>query len=94
MQGEVRIKMEISGEGRVSALDIASTNLKNERAERCLLQAIKPLRFPAPKKGEVVKIRYPFRFKPSSREQDDAPRPKVIGRPPSNPTVAPPSEEK
>ncbi|MEE2643566.1 MAG: AgmX/PglI C-terminal domain-containing protein [Myxococcota bacterium] len=93
LQGDVRVKIVISGEGRVSALDIASTTLKNEQAERCLLQAIKPLRFPAPKNGEAIKIRFPFRFRPDSKGEDGAPIPKLISRPPSSPTAAPPSEE-
>ncbi|MEE2644903.1 MAG: AgmX/PglI C-terminal domain-containing protein [Myxococcota bacterium] len=64
LQGEIRFKIMISGQGKVISARVASTTMNNRLVERCVSTHNTALGFPAPKHGGIVKVRYPFRFKP------------------------------
>ena len=63
MNGKIEVKIMISGTGNVILSTINSTSMNNPTVENCIVRQIKKLKFPAPKNGKRVKVRYPFRFK-------------------------------
>lgn len=64
LSGKIEVLIRISNNGRVLLSKVASTTMNNRKVERCITKVIKLLRFPRPKNGKPVKVRYPFRFKP------------------------------
>ena len=63
LNGKIEVKIMISGTGNVILSTINSTSMNNPTVENCIVRQIKKLKFPAPKNGKRVKVRYPFRFK-------------------------------
>lgn len=63
LNGKIEMKIIISGQGKVLQSVVARSTMNNPKVERCIAGNIKKLRFPAPKNGKMVKVRYPFRFK-------------------------------
>lgn len=64
LRGTVTIKWVINGEGKVTASQVAETELKNPNVEQCLATKIRTWVFPRPKGGGIVIAKYPFIFTP------------------------------
>ena len=62
--GRIKVQFIISANGTVVKVKIKSTTLKNSNVERCLVAAIKMMRFPKPSGGGIVEVSYPFVFRP------------------------------
>lgn len=63
--GKVSTQFVISAQGRVQQANVQQTTLNNAKVERCVLSKIKTWRFPKPKGGGIVIVKYPFIFKTS-----------------------------
>ena len=59
--GAVTIEFVIEQDGLVSRARVASTSLRNETVEQCLVQNLEGSQFPLPRGGTVV-VSYPFNF--------------------------------
>jgi hypothetical protein len=62
LNGKIEMLIKISGQGRVILSKISGSTMNNPTVERCISGHIKKLKFPAPKNGKMVIVRYPFRF--------------------------------
>lgn len=62
LAGRVDTQFTIGTNGRVQAVRVAKSTLKNATAERCIQTQIRRWRFPKPE-GGVATIKYPFIFK-------------------------------
>ncbi len=62
LQGKIVISFVIDRTGKVKQAQVAKSTLANPPMEKCLLQVIKRMKFPAPKGGGVVKVNYPYHF--------------------------------
>ncbi len=63
--GKVAARFVISPNGRVQQAKVEETTLNNATVEACVLRKIRLWRFPKPKGGGFVVVRYPFIFKRS-----------------------------
>lgn len=63
--GKIVMKWVINGEGKVTASQVAETQMKNANVEQCLATKIRTWVFPKPKGGGIVVVNYPFVFKQS-----------------------------
>ena len=63
--GKVSTQFVISGAGTVSTAKVAETTLNNRAVESCITQKIRTWRFPKPKGGGIVVVKYPFVLKQS-----------------------------
>jgi len=63
--GKVATQFIISGQGTVSSAKVAQSTLDNAAVERCITQKIRTWRFPKPKGGGIVVVKYPFVLKQS-----------------------------
>lgn len=61
--GKVATKFTISAGGTVQSASVAQSTLKNAEVERCITAKIRTWRFPKPKGGGIVIVKYPFIFK-------------------------------
>ena len=61
--GKVATQFTISAEGRVQSAKVAQTTLNNAEVERCMMSKIRTWRFPKPKGGGIVIVKYPFILK-------------------------------
>lgn len=59
LEGRVEIQFRIGASGRVSTARVASSTLRNPRAEGCMVRQVKRWRFPEPEGGDVI-VAYPF----------------------------------
>jgi hypothetical protein len=62
LNGKIEMKINISGQGKVLAARVIASTMNSAPVEQCIAQNIKKLKFPAPKNGKMVVVRYPFRF--------------------------------
>lgn len=60
LQGRVAVDFTISGQGTVSAAQIASSSLNSKIVEECIAMRLKSWKFPLPQGGVSVKVSYPF----------------------------------
>lgn len=60
LQGRVTTKFVISPTGSVQSAMVASSSLRNEAVESCIVRAVRRWTFPAPDGGGVVVVNYPF----------------------------------
>jgi len=58
--GKVATEFVIGGDGRVQTTKVTQTTLQSPPVERCMMQKIKTWRFPKPKGGGIVVVKYPF----------------------------------
>ena len=65
LAGKVATRWIINANGRVERPKVDQTSLKNTKVERCVLSKIRTWRFPKPKGGGIVIVKYPFIFKTS-----------------------------
>lgn len=63
--GKVATEFVISAQGSVSRVDIKEASLQNAEVHRCIQAKIRTWRFPKPKGGGIVIVKYPFIFKTS-----------------------------
>ena len=64
LKGTVKISFTIAGSGQVVGARVASSTLGNGAVQGCVRNVTASIRFPAPKGGGIVKVTYPFTFKP------------------------------
>ena len=62
LAGRVTTNFTISAEGRVTSASVASSDLGSPGAEGCMTGAIRRWKFPLPRGGGVVQVKYPFVF--------------------------------
>ena len=62
LAGRVTTNFVIGGDGRVTTAGIASSDLGSPGAESCITGAIRRWKFPLPRGGGVVQVKYPFVF--------------------------------
>lgn len=60
LKGKVVVAFTISGTGSVSAAQVAETTLANAPTEKCMIQKILGWKFPKPRGGGTVGVKYPF----------------------------------
>lgn len=65
LAGKIKVKFTISGSGQVIAAKVEETTMNDAAVENCLVGKIKRWRFPEPKGGGIVVVKYPFVFKTS-----------------------------
>ena len=67
LTGTVKIAFTIAGSGRVIGAQVAraGTDLRNAEVQNCVRNVTSTIIFPQPKGGGIVKVTYPFRFKPN-----------------------------
>ncbi len=63
LYGKVEIRFEIANTGQVDKQKINETSLKNNSVEGCILSKVSGWKFPEPKNGTRVVVKYPFMFK-------------------------------
>ncbi len=63
LYGKVEIRFEIAKTGQVDKQKINETSLKNNSVEGCILSKVSSWKFPEPKNGTRVVVKYPFMFK-------------------------------
>jgi len=61
--GKVATRFTIGADGRVQQAAVSQSTLKNAEVERCITAKIRTWKFPKPKGGGIVIVKYPFIFK-------------------------------
>jgi Ca-activated chloride channel family protein len=64
LQGRVEIAFSISGKGAVSKASVAQSTLKDASVGSCIASATKRWKFPKPRDGEPVAVKYPYNLSP------------------------------
>lgn len=72
LAGRVVVHFTISPSGKVQAARVKSSTLGAPKAARCVVARVRRLVFPAPLGGGIVKVNYPFVFKPSGAQRKPA----------------------
>ncbi len=62
LAGRVSVSFTIGSLGRVSQVGIASTTLKSDPIEQCVMKVFRVIEFPIPRGGGIVEAAYPFTF--------------------------------
>jgi TonB family protein len=62
LSGEVKVKFTVSSAGHVIAAVVERTSLNNAAVESCMTNRIRRWNFPEPTGGQMVIVKYPFRF--------------------------------
>ncbi len=63
LQGKVVVAFTIGPNGRVIKASIPESTLGNKQVGNCIVRQVRRWRFPQPKGGGVVKVKYPFIFR-------------------------------
>lgn len=63
--GKLRVEFAIDGKGNVTRAGVIENELNDGRVEGCLTEEIRGWRFPEPKGGGTVIVKYPFTFEPA-----------------------------
>ena len=63
LSGKIVVEFVIAATGRVLSASIEESSMGNKAVESCIVRRVRTWRFPTPKGGGVVKVRYPFVFK-------------------------------
>ena len=64
LSGRVQSAFIIGTDGRVTESSIAQSTLGNKGTENCIREAILRWKFPLPRGGGVVNVKYPFVLQP------------------------------
>ena len=64
VRGKVEVGFIIVADGRVGDAKIISSNMDNSNFKNCILSRISNLKFPKPRGGAKVDVKYPFVFNP------------------------------
>ena len=62
LNGKIEMSIKISGRGKVLLARVLNSTMNSPPVEQCIAKNIRKLKFPAPKNGKKVIVRYPFRF--------------------------------
>lgn len=62
LQGKIELKWVINGAGYVQTVAVRQTTMNNEQVEGCLMRRVRRFKFPQPRGGGIVVVRYPFLF--------------------------------
>ena len=65
LDGRMVAQFTIAGSGQVLTSIVASSTLGSPAVEMCVTAAIKRWQFPAPEKGGLAIVSYPFQFSPA-----------------------------
>ncbi len=65
LDGRLVTQFTISGTGQVLASVVQSSTLGSPAVEMCVVNAVRRWQFPAPEKGGLVIVSYPFQFSPA-----------------------------
>jgi len=65
LSGKILVRFTIGPQGLVSDAGVAQSTLSNRNVEQCLLRKVRTWRFPKPRGGGRVVVRYPFLFAPA-----------------------------
>ena len=68
LAGKVTVLFTIDGTGTVADTQLAETTLNNADAEKCMLAKIRRWKFPEPAGNGIVKVNFPWIFKPAGAE--------------------------
>ena len=63
LAGQVVYRWVITPTGKVIGVKVASTSLNSNEVEKCIASRIATWRFPSPRGGGTVKVKYPFIFR-------------------------------
>ena len=63
LYGKIKVYFVISGTGRVSESRVIQTTMNNRNVEDCVAGVIRQIRFPKPKGGGIVVVKFPFVFR-------------------------------
>lgn len=66
LAGQVLMDFEIAASGKLAYTKVRKTSLGNQEVENCVATVMKNWQFPKPVGGTMVKVSYPFTFKPSN----------------------------
>ncbi len=64
ISGRVVVQWTINPKGEVKKVSIVESTLNNKNVEQCITNSIRHWRFPAPKDGGEVDVKFPFTFSP------------------------------
>ena len=68
LAGKVTVLFTIDGAGTVSDAQVSETTLGNADTERCMLSKIRRWKFPEPAGNGLVKVNFPWIFKPAGAD--------------------------
>lgn len=60
LKGKVAVAFTIGGSGRVQSAKVTESSLRNRPTERCIIGKVKNWKFPKPRGGGTVGVKYPF----------------------------------
>ncbi len=63
--GKVLVSFKVLGTGRVDNAAIAESTIAEQGLSECLKSKISRWRFPQPRQGKTVDVKYPFTFDPN-----------------------------
>ncbi len=66
LAGQVLMDFEIAASGKLNYTKVRKTSLANQEVENCVATVMRNWQFPKPVGGTMVKVSYPFTFKPSN----------------------------
>lgn len=66
--GRILLRFEISADGTVDGVDVESSSFAEEAVDECLARVISGLRFPEPRGGGTIRVRYPIVFRSDENE--------------------------
>jgi TonB family protein len=64
LSGRVEIAFEIGGTGKVTSATVEDTTLSDKAVGTCVAKAVKRWKFPRPRDGKAVSVKYPFSLEP------------------------------
>jgi outer membrane biosynthesis protein TonB len=67
LKGKVTVAFTIAGTGSVQSADVAESSLRSPPTEKCMLGKIMGWKFPKPRGGGTVGVRYPFLLMSNSK---------------------------
>lgn len=62
LAGKVAVAFDIGPVGEVTVASISESTLESAAARTCMLDSVRRWKFPAPRGGAIVQVRYPFVF--------------------------------
>jgi hypothetical protein len=62
LTGMLAVRFTIGSQGEVEYPDLATSTMENSPLEECIIRLIAHLEFPRPRRGGIVRVKYPFVF--------------------------------
>jgi len=63
LYGKIKVYFVIAGNGTVKEARVSQTTMNNRNVEDCVCSVIRQIRFPKPKGGGIVVVKFPFVFR-------------------------------